>query len=165
MYMNTTLKSGIMRAVIAFVLFVIPATLISDNIKEEMKKLPPLKQKKYAKQLLEAGNYFQAITAYEVLLDKNAKDAQLAYKMAEAYRGSRNYPKAAKWYKNAHEFKPGKEPASQYWQAMMLKMDGQYDAAIQVFDEFLESGQASSVKSYRTMPGWKKRPTASSKRS
>jgi len=134
------------NGVIIVVLCLLPLVSMGGNVEDQMDKLPPLKKKRYAKQLLEAGNFFKAIRAYQYLIEENPKDAKFAYKLAESYKGARNYPKAAKWYKTSHKYNAGKEPAAQYRQAMMLKMDGQYDKAIQIFNQFLESDQASSVE-------------------
>lgn len=144
--MNTVSGASLVINLLIISFLITPFAAMGDSVQDEMNDLPPLKKKRYAKQLLEAGNYFQAIKAYQFLVDENPEDASFAYKLAQSYRGARNYPKAAKWYKKSYEFNAGKKPAAQYWQAMMLKMDGQYDKAIQVFNQFLKSDQASSVE-------------------
>ncbi len=109
-------------------------------------KLPYKHKVKYAEKHLEAGNYYDAQELYQGLNAKKPEDLKVLYKLADAYRLSRNYKAAEAGYKLVLDNDAEKYPEAQYNYALMLQMNGKYAEAKAFFDKFIGEKSGSGDK-------------------
>lgn len=95
--------------------------------------LPAGKLKSFAKNAERLGDTYTAIDYLERYCKIKTKDAEQNFTLAELYRISRNYEKAATQYAKSYKLDPAKYSVSLYYQAMMLKSVGKYDEAKELF--------------------------------
>lgn len=79
---------------------------------------------------------YLAIDFYEKYLEKAKVDAKINYRLAENYRKARNYKKALENYEIAYNTEPKKYTLSLYYQAQMQQALGNYQEALQLYDNF-----------------------------
>ena len=79
---------------------------------------------------------YQAIDFYEEYLSLAGEDPKINYRLAEQYRRSRNYKKAAEHYRKAFEAEPSKFPKALFYEAEMLQSLGNYEEAIPLYEQF-----------------------------
>lgn len=89
----------------------------------------------------EDEQYILAIQDYRELADQNVKDAGVGFKLAECYRKTFNYAEAETYYLKVYFLSPKEYPLSLYYFALMLKFNGNFDEAIQYFNEFINLHQ------------------------
>ncbi|MEA1887376.1 MAG: OmpA family protein [Bacteroidota bacterium] len=86
----------------------------------------------------DAGEYYEAIDyfkdAYSKTRDRNEK-SEYVFMVAECYRLSNNPRSAELWYKKISG-RDNARPEATYWYAQCLKMNGDYEEAIEAFEEY-----------------------------
>ncbi|RYZ55978.1 MAG: hypothetical protein EOP49_01705 [Sphingobacteriales bacterium] len=108
-----------------------------NKANDPVAKLPYYKKLRWADDLFKAGSYFNAIEYYQQLKQEQERNPYLTYQLAECYWMTRDYVPAAHYYHEAFALAPKLYPEATYKEAMMLKMQGEYDAAIAQFNKFI----------------------------
>lgn len=108
-----------------------------NKANDPVKNLPYYKKLRWADNLFRAGSYFNAIDYYQQLKQEQERNPYLTYQLAECYWYSRDYVPAAHYYLEAYSIAPKLYPEAIFKEAMMLKMQGQYEAAIREFNKFM----------------------------
>jgi len=117
------------------------AQLFQNQIEKEdlIARLPFAKKMRVAEGLYRAGSFDNASKYFGQLKREQPRNAYLAMMLAECARQSRDYPPAAKYYREAYELAPGLYPTNPYKEADMLKSNGQYQDAIDRINFFLNN--------------------------
>jgi len=108
-----------------------------NKANDPVAQLPYYKKLRWADDLFKAGSYFNAIEYYQQLKQEQERNPYLAYQLAECYWMTRDYVPAAHYYGEAFALAPKLYPEATFKEAMMLKMQGEYDAAIAQFNKFI----------------------------
>ena len=117
-----------------------------NKANDPVAQLPYYKKLRWADNLFKAGSYFNAIEYYQQLKQEQERNPYLAYQLAEAYWMTRDYVPAAHYYGEAFALAPKLYPEATFKQAMMLKMQGEYDAAIAMFNKFISDNPKTFKK-------------------
>ncbi len=99
-------------------------------------KLGYQKKLRWADGLFKEGSFSNAEEYYIQLLNEQPRNPYLKYQIAEARWYLRDYGPAAVSYGEAYDIAKAVYPEAKYKQALMLKMNGDYEAAIAAFEEF-----------------------------
>lgn len=110
-------------------------------------KLPYYKKLRWADDLYKAGSYFNAIDYYQQLKQEQERNPYLTYQLAECYWMTRDYVPASHYYHEAFLLAPKLYPEATFKEAIMLKMQGQYEVAIGQFNKFI----ADNPKTYKKL--------------
>ncbi|MES2704504.1 MAG: OmpA family protein [Bacteroidota bacterium] len=89
-------------------------------------------------------SYFNAIDYYQQLKQRSERDPYITYQLAECYRFTRDYVPAAHYYTEVKNLAKKLYPLATYYAGQMLKQQGEYDAAIASFKEFLEDNKKTT---------------------
>lgn len=108
-----------------------------NKANDPVSKLPYYKKLRWADDLFKSGSYFNAIEYYQQLKQEQERNPYLTYQLAECYWMTRDYVPAAHYYGEAFALAPKLYPEATFKEAMMLKMQGQYDLAIAQFNKFM----------------------------
>ena len=108
-----------------------------NKANDPVAKLPYYKKLRWADGLFRAGSYFNAIEYYGQLKQEQERNPYLTYQLAECHLFTRDYVPASKYYGEVYALAPKLYPEAEYKQALMLKMQGQYEAAIATFNKFI----------------------------
>jgi outer membrane protein OmpA-like peptidoglycan-associated protein/Flp pilus assembly protein TadD len=100
-------------------------------------KLPYYKKLRWADNLFREGSYFNAIEYYQQLLQEQERNPYLVYQLADCYHMTRDYGPAARYYSEAYALAPKMYPEAQFFYALNLKMQGEYENAIAQFNKFI----------------------------
>jgi len=111
-------------------------TSVLDIDEELIKKIPPKQFAKYGDLYYRKGDYYLASELYEKALSRDPTRIDVAYKLAMALYKSRDYEKAAKWFKYVKEADPKEYPEASYYYALMLIYQGKYMQAKRALLEF-----------------------------
>ncbi len=87
----------------------------------------------FAKNADRLGDVYTAIDYLERYCKIKPGDEDLNFRLAELYRMSRDYEKAAAQYAKVYKNSAAKYPVSIFYQAQMLKALGKYDEAKEIF--------------------------------
>ena len=117
-----------------------------NKANDPVAKLPYYKKLRWADGLFRAGSYFSAIEYYGQLLQEQERNPYLIYQLAESFYFTRDYVPASKYYGDAYAIAPKVYPEAIYKQAVMLKMQGEYEAAIGRFQKFIDDNPKSYKK-------------------
>jgi len=108
----------------------------SANAQEtNVERLKPGQLKNFGKNAMIQGDPYTAIIYYDEYCKEKPKDFKVAYRLAEAYKESRNYKKAQDWFLKVVEGDPENELAVFYY-AQMLKMNGDFVKSKENFMKF-----------------------------
>ncbi|MEX2588758.1 MAG: tetratricopeptide repeat protein, partial [Chitinophagales bacterium] len=108
---------------------------------DPLKDLPYKKKLKFADNAFEYGNYFQAMELYKSFLEERPGNNQLFYKIAYCYMEARDYKNAESHFKKA--ISAGNTNAeTYYYKALMLNMQGKYDAAKNTYADAVKKNTA-----------------------
>jgi outer membrane protein OmpA-like peptidoglycan-associated protein len=118
-----------------------------NKANDPVAKLPYYKKLRWADGLFKAGSYFNAIEYYNQLLQEQPRNPYLVYQLAECFWFTRDYVPAAEKYSVAYALAPKLYPEAIYKEAMMLKMQGNYDSSISRFNRFI----ADNPKTYKKL--------------
>ena len=104
------------------------------------------KKMKYADDLYIEGSFFNAIDYYQQLKASDERSPYITYQLADCYRFTRDYVLAAHYYVEVARLSKKIYPYSTYYAGLMLKQQGEYQAAIAMFNEFLADNKKSVQK-------------------
>ncbi len=118
--------------------------------KEKPKKFKAKKHLKAANKMMTQGNIYAASDLLEEIMTQTPENVATAFMLAESYRIARDYKKAETWYSNVYEMNPVDFAQAAYWKALMMKMNGKYNEAKKIFDDFRKSyrGADQHLKSW-----------------
>lgn len=125
-----------------------------DKDRKDVRKYPnlkPGKKKKLAAQLVKDGSYYSAVEYYEDVLKDKPEDIKTIHIVAELNQALRDYKAAEKYYKLELDKDGNKWPNDKYFLGQMLKMNGKYDEAKKVLQEYLKTELGSKEKSYKSL--------------
>jgi outer membrane protein OmpA-like peptidoglycan-associated protein len=108
-----------------------------NKANDPVKELPFDKKLKWADGLYLDGSYFNAIEYYKQLKQEQPRLPYLTYQLAECCMATRDYIQGANYYNEAYAAGKTLYPEAKYKEAIMLKMQGKYDAAIAAFNQFI----------------------------
>jgi len=108
-----------------------------NKANDPVARLPYYKKLRWADNLFREGSYFNAIEYYLQLKMEQERNSYLAYQLAECYWMTRDYVPAARYYHEVYALSPKLYPEARYKEAVMLKMQGEYEGAITAFNEFI----------------------------
>ncbi|MEZ5046185.1 MAG: OmpA family protein [Chitinophagaceae bacterium] len=109
-------------------------------------KLPFNKKLKWANSLFKEGSYYTAEEYYLQLKKEQPRNPYLSYMLAECFWNTRDYPPAAHYYEEAYALAPEIYPESPYKEAIMRKMNGEYEKAIERFEFYLKNYKGRDKK-------------------
>ena len=118
----------------------------TSKANDPISKLSYGKKLRYADDLFLIGSYFNAIDYYQQLKALDERNPYITYQLADCYRATRDYVPAAHYYTEAASYDIRDFPLSTYYSGLMLKQQGEYQAAIAAFTQFLTVNKKSSVK-------------------
>ena len=104
----------------------------------KLKKLGKSADKNLAK-----GNIYTASDQYEEILAKDSSDMRLQYNLAMAYYQARDYQSALRRFKAVRAAAGAEFPEAMYYEALMLKMNGEYTEARKQFQLFAKQYKPS----------------------
>ena len=108
--------------------------------------------KSYAKSAERTGDVFSAIDYYEAYSARFPNDLKICREMAELYYAARDYENAGFNYLKTYHLNIDRYTQSLYYYALMEKMQGDYDRAIQYFEKFLAEYRGhKDSRSYRKL--------------
>lgn len=110
-----------------------------DKANDPVARLDYDKKLRWTDGLFKAGSYYNAVEYYKQLLMEQPRNPYIVYQIAECSWFMRDYPEAARMYGYAYDLASGLYPEAKYKEAQMLKMDGQYENAIEAFNQFIDN--------------------------
>lgn len=122
------------------------ASKYRDKANDPVVKLGYEKKLRWADGLFKSGAYFNAVDYYKQLLEEQPRNPYLHYQVAECYSYLRDYPSAASHFGSAYNLSKTLYPEAIYKQALMLKMNGEYDEAIAAFNRFINDNPKTYKK-------------------
>jgi outer membrane protein OmpA-like peptidoglycan-associated protein len=102
-------------------------------------KMPPGKALKVADYLYSIGSYFNAIDYYQMVLEKEDKNAYAVNQIAQCEFNLRDYKEAEKWFRKLKEMNAADYPLASFMYATALKMNAKYPEAKTEFDKIATS--------------------------
>jgi len=117
-----------------------------NKANDPVAQLPYYKKLRWADNLFREGSYFNAIEYYQQLKQEQERNPYLAYQLAECYAMTRDYQPAAHYYAEAYSYAPKIYPEAQYYYALNLKKQGEYEASIAQFNKFIEDNPKTFKK-------------------
>lgn len=91
----------------------------------------------YADKYFAVEEYYSAAEYYKKELESNPNNAYAVFQLAECYRYFFDYDNAEIWYKKADELAGDKYPLAAYYHALMMKINGKYQPAVEKFEFFI----------------------------
>ncbi len=129
----------------------------SNNVKKYKSRpndpkngLPYGKKMAYANQLYKDGSYFNAIDYYQQLKAADERNPFITYQLADCYRFTRDYVLSAHYYSEVTHISKKTYPLATYYAGLMLKQQGEYQAAMASFNEFLADNKKSAQRGVLT---------------
>ncbi len=123
----------------------------NQTTKEDLiEKLPFNKKLKIAEGLYRAGSFLNAEKYFGQLKKEQPRNPAITLMMGECQVQQRDYPAAAKSFRDAYELAPGLYPNLPYKEALMLKSNGDYVQAKERLEFFLANykGRDKKMKIY-----------------
>jgi OmpA-OmpF porin, OOP family len=128
-----------------------------NKANDPVTQLPYYKKLRWADDLFKAGSYFNAIEYYQQLKQEQERNPYLTYMLAESYRMTRDYVPAAHYFGEAAALAPKLYPEATFKQALMLKMQGEYEHATAQFNKFIKDNpktlKKAKIKAKREIEG------------
>lgn len=136
---------------LSFIIVLCFSNVLFGQVDQEIYNSKNKVVKKAGDKAFKNGDFFGAVAYYKKFLHENdsviakgglfsfrneALKTKYEYKLAEAYRLSRDYDKAEKTYHKVFKADPKKYPKSQFHLAHMQLMNGKYDEAKTNFEQF-----------------------------
>ena len=100
----------------------------------------------YANQLFSIGSYFNAIDYYSQLKAEDERNPFISNQLGDCYRFTRDYVPAAHYYMEVRAMGKSIYPLSTFYAGLMLKQQGEYVQAMDLFNEFLADNKKTSAK-------------------
>lgn len=107
---------------------------------EDIEKLSKNQLKRFAQHAELNQDAYTAITYYEKYCELESTDIKSLHHLADNYRISKNYEKAASAYQKCYELSHENDKEALFYYAQMLKINGNTKEAVKRFKEFLASG-------------------------
>lgn len=95
------------------------------------------------------GDYYAAAEYFGQYMKLKPDNAKVAYKLAEAYRANRDYVNAQDWYEKAYRLSNQSNNLALYYDALMLKMNGNCDKAKEQFAKFKKEAKGPEASQYK----------------
>jgi outer membrane protein OmpA-like peptidoglycan-associated protein len=108
-----------------------------NKANDPVRDLPYYKKLRWADDLFKAGSYFNAIEYYQQLKQEQERNPYLTYQLAECYWMTRDYVPASHYYGEAYGLARKLYPEALFKEAVMYKMQGEYQTAIDLFNQFI----------------------------
>jgi outer membrane protein OmpA-like peptidoglycan-associated protein len=108
-----------------------------NKANDPVRDLPYYKKLRWADDLFKAGSYFNAIEYYQQLKQEQERNPYLTYQLAECYWMTRDYVPAGHYYGEAYALARKLYPEALFKEAVMYKMQGEYETAIDLFNQFI----------------------------
>ena len=105
--------------------------------------------KHFGNNAVSQGDYYAATEYFAQYMKLKPDNAKIAYKLAEAYRMTRDYVNAQDWYEKAYRYSNQSNSMALYYDAMMLKMNGNCDKAKEQFAKFKKEAKGPEVSQYK----------------
>ena len=102
----------------------------------DMDKLKSFQLSKMGKIAMKQGDYYTAIDYLEKYYELYPDNIRMAKKLADCYRHARDYNKAGELYSKLFQETALQEPLYLYYYAQMQKANGDYEGAMESFNEF-----------------------------
>ena len=102
-----------------------------------------------AKELFTKGRYYDAASYFEKVIDADPKNTEALHLLAESYYLARDYKKAQAAYKASYDANNTEFAKDYFMYGSMLKMNGNYDEAKKVLDEFQKSYKAPDAADWK----------------
>ena len=118
-----------------------------NKANDPVEKLPYYKKIRWADNLFRSGSYFNAIDYYQQLKQEQERNPYLTFQLAECYMFTRDYVPASHYYQEVYAYAPKIYPEAIFRAALMLKQQGDYQAAIVSFNKFM----SDNPKSYKRL--------------
>ena len=99
------------------------------------------RKRNWADMLYKQGSYFNAIDYYQQLKSNDERNPYYTYMLADCYRATRDYVPSAHYYSEVDAMAAKVYPLASYYAALMLKQQGEYKAAIEMFNKFLNDNK------------------------
>jgi outer membrane protein OmpA-like peptidoglycan-associated protein len=113
------------------------STAIKAQVSDPNQWLSAGQLKNFAKNADRLGDAYTAIDYMEKYCKIKPRDYEMGFRLAELYRISRNYQKAADQYAKIYKNAADKHPVAIFYQAQMLKSLGKYEEAKEAFSKSL----------------------------
>ena len=117
-----------------------------NKANDPVEKLGYEKKLRWADGLFKEGSYYNAVEYYTQLQQEQPRNPYLAYQIADCNYKLRDYAPAATSYGYAYDLAKAIYPEAKYKQALMLKMNGDYDNAILAFQKFIDDNPKTFKK-------------------
>ena len=112
-------------------------------------KLSDARKLRWADDLFRQGSYFNAVDYYQQLKANDERSPYITYQLAYCYRATRDYVPAAHYYAEAYDLAKKVYPLSSFYAGQMLKQQGEYTAAIAMFQKFLDDNKKIAATGQR----------------
>lgn len=121
------------RKILVFLVFAGQLTFVYGQKSDDNQWIPPSTLKNFARNADRLGDVYTAIDYLEKYCKIKQRDGEMQFRLAELYRISRNYEKAATQYAKVYKGWSDKYPVAIFYQAQMLKATGNYTDAKEIF--------------------------------
>ena len=128
-----------MKQIKTILLYIVLLLFISNNNMAQNSADENIKAwqlKSYAQSAERTGDVYSAIEYYEAYNARFPNDLRIARRMAELYRAARDYENAGFMYLKTYHLDIDKYVNSLFYYALMEKMQGNYERAIEYFEKF-----------------------------
>ncbi|MDD5571656.1 MAG: OmpA family protein [Bacteroidales bacterium] len=131
-----------------FCFFNASAQLLSFHKSDKSNKYKTIRLADYA---YNNSNYSAAVDMYLKIYETEPNKAYISYRIAESYYNLRKYSKAEIWYKETCFSDPNAYPLAKFKYASMMKLNGNYKAAINAFSEFSKTYKGLDAQYYKKL--------------
>jgi OmpA-OmpF porin, OOP family len=121
---------------ILFILLIINSFIFTALSQPDIKFIPLKKLEKMAANALERNDVYTAIQYYQAYCDRDTNNLIVVVKLADLYRQTRDYIKAAYYYKEAFDRGQDQQIVALFWYGVMLKQQGEYSQAQNILLDF-----------------------------
>jgi len=140
-----------MRLIVFYILLISSVNLVFTQSPIKTDTLKTYQIKRLGKNAVRYGDIYAAITYFEDYLEKKPKRYDFKLQLADLYRKSRNYEKAAATYKDVFEKKGEKYPDAQFYYARMLKATGKYKQSKVEYTKFTNNKGAKELENIKQL--------------
>lgn len=123
----------------------------SQNEKPDLTSKPLKEIKGIAKNSLRLGDTYTALFYYEEWATRKPENVSIAFRVAELYRSTKNYPKAEQWYEQVRKLEMDAFPESTFYLAQMQMSQGKYVKAKENFTNFKKTARDLPDPKYKKL--------------
>ncbi len=113
--------------------------IVKDSLMERVANMKWRKKLFFADNLLQSGDYLNAIAVYELVQQEKPTDKYTLNQLAESNYAIRYYPEVIRWYERLLAVDSVNYPYAGYYLARSLKYNAEYEKAITQFEQFHRS--------------------------